>query len=362
MCKKMVVFFSLFISTAVFAYNTHGVKWPVNSVSYDASSMSSSQKNSIAYAVGKWENEADFDWRYNSSSVNDVYFYDIDGRGGTYAYVNHWTVGNYITKFRMRFDEGESWYSGSGSVSSSRLDLRSVAAHEFGHAVGVAHTQSSRCTSSVSELRRPTMCPTYAYGKSHWRTLEDDDERAVQSLYGNAFSAKSFMIEPEARTDSSETMTFEFAYEELSVDDLVRGSDRIVSGVIISISETKWNQDSNEYWEDESEDRSTLYTAIPFFEVEVDVHEVLSGETRSLKPVVITVLGLSPRDDEQEIFSAGEEGVFFLRVTDLAWRYDETRKIVALMSSPETSVLSKRRSGALFSEIEGFVTRLRDSE
>lgn len=362
MCKKMVVFFSLFISTAVFAYNTHGVKWPVTSVSYDASTMNSTEKSSISYAAGRWENEADFDWRYNSSSVNDVYFYDIDGKGGTYAYVNHWTSGNYITKFRMRLDERESWYTGSGSVSSSRLDLRSVAAHEFGHALGVAHTQSSRCTSSVSELRRPTMCPTYAYGKSYWRTLEDDDERAAQMLYGEAFSGKGLMAEPSARTEPEETVTFEFSYEELSQEELVKNSDLIILGTIRSISDTKWNQNGYEYWEDESEDKTTLYTAFPFFEVVIEVQDVLSGSMRSSKLIVITVLGVSPSDEENDIFSIGEENIFFLRTTELAWRYDETKKIVALMTSPNASVLSERRNGALFSTIEDVVTRLRAGE
>lgn len=320
-----------FIASSAFAYNTHGVKWPVTSVSYDASSMSSSEKSSISYAVGKWENEADFDWRYNSGSVNDIYFYDIDGRGGVYAYVNHWTVGNYITKIRMRFDENESWYSGSGSVSSSRLDLRSVATHEFGHAVGVAHTQTSRCGSSVSELRRPTMCPTYNYGKSYGRTLEDDDENAIQSLYGDDFSSGSFVTEPDARTNESEMMTFEFSYEALSADERIRRSTAIIHGSIISISETKWNQDSHEYWEDESEDGRTLYTAIPFYEIEVQAGDQFKGSSKDVW--TITVLGANSD------FSIGDEATFFVRETELAWRNDEHRRVVMPVSEPSFSIL-----------------------
>lgn len=326
------------MSNVVLAYNTHGVKWPVTSVSYDASSMSSSEKGSISYAVGKWENEADFDWRYSSGSVNDVYFYDIDGRGGVYAYVNHWTVGNYITKMRMRFDENESWYSGSGSVSSSRLDLRSIATHEFGHAVGVAHTQNSRCSSSVSELRRPTMCPTYNYGRSYGRTLEDDDENAIQSLYGeNLSTPDSFVTEPDVFTEAGEVMTFEFSYEALSAEEHMRRSHGIIRGIVVSISETKWNQDSNEYWEDPSEDGQALYTAIPFYEVEIVPLDVLKGAHKDA--YTITILGLSPlQDSDDKTLSVGDEGVFFIRETELSWRGDEHRRVAMPVSDPAVSI------------------------
>ena len=68
----------------------------------------------------------------------------------------------------VHFDEDETWtVSGSGG-----FDLESVAAHEIGHSLGLAH-------SSVSgALMRPS------YSGVH-RFLHDDDIAGIQSIYGS---------------------------------------------------------------------------------------------------------------------------------------------------------------------------------
>ncbi|NWJ10988.1 MMP7 protein, partial [Crypturellus undulatus] len=67
------------------------------------------------------------------------------------------------------FDEDEVW-----SESSQGVNLFLVAAHEFGHALGLAH----------SNVRGALMYPTYTYTNPKTFQLSEDDKRGIQKLYG----------------------------------------------------------------------------------------------------------------------------------------------------------------------------------
>ncbi|KAM9348037.1 matrix metallopeptidase 30 [Symphorus nematophorus] len=67
------------------------------------------------------------------------------------------------------FDEDESW-----TLTSSGANLFLVAAHEFGHALGLDH----------SKLQTALMYPTYQYVNTDGYKLPDDDRQGVQALYG----------------------------------------------------------------------------------------------------------------------------------------------------------------------------------
>ena len=54
------------------------------------------------------------------------------------------------------------------------MNLLLVAAHEFGHALGLDHSRD----------RRALMYPTYRYVNTNRYRLPDDDRRGVQALYG----------------------------------------------------------------------------------------------------------------------------------------------------------------------------------
>ncbi|KAJ4942148.1 hypothetical protein JOQ06_012016 [Pogonophryne albipinna] len=81
-------------------------------------------------------------------------FYPFDGAGGVLAHANSPGRGQ---GGDTHFDDDETW-----TLSSRGVNLLLVAAHEFGHALGLDHSRD----------RRALMLP-------------DDDRRGVQALYGS---------------------------------------------------------------------------------------------------------------------------------------------------------------------------------
>jgi hypothetical protein len=95
----------------------------------------------------------------------------IDGQYGKAATmtVNH--NGSIETK---KFDSGEVWYVGSGTPLSSQLDLRSIALHEFGHALYLEHSSASGDV---------MYSPTVAYGGMKRTLTTIGDESRMQQIY-----------------------------------------------------------------------------------------------------------------------------------------------------------------------------------
>lgn len=78
------------------------------------------------------------------------------------------------------FDEDEGWV-----VNRTGVDYFTVAAHEFGHALGLGH----------SEIRQALMAPFYTGYNPNFE-LNSDDIAGIQALYGNytTFTVKHPLI------------------------------------------------------------------------------------------------------------------------------------------------------------------------
>ncbi|XP_068186500.1 macrophage metalloelastase-like [Antennarius striatus] len=93
-------------------------------------------------------------------------FAPFDGEGGVLAHAFSPGEGN---GGDTHFDEEENW-----TLTSAGSNLFLVAAHEFGHALGLSHSQEPTAL----------LFPTYQYVDTKGYKLPDDDRQGVQAIYG----------------------------------------------------------------------------------------------------------------------------------------------------------------------------------
>ncbi|XP_010129608.1 PREDICTED: matrilysin, partial [Buceros rhinoceros silvestris] len=91
--------------------------------------------------------------------------YPFDGRGNTLAHA--FPPGEGIGG-DAHFDDAEKW-----SETNREINLFLVAAHEFGHSLGLAH----------SDVPGALMYPLYSYVNPATFRLPEDDKRGIQKLY-----------------------------------------------------------------------------------------------------------------------------------------------------------------------------------
>ncbi|XP_047451208.1 collagenase 3-like [Mugil cephalus] len=110
-------------------------------------------------------------------------FYPFDGAGGVLAHANSPGQGQ---GGDTHFDDDERW-----TLTQRGVNLLLVAAHEFGHALGLDHSRD----------RRALMFPTYQYVNTNGYRLPDDDRRGVQALYGSRTPVPTTRPNPPPRPE-----------------------------------------------------------------------------------------------------------------------------------------------------------------
>ncbi|KAK4020362.1 hypothetical protein OUZ56_002346 [Daphnia magna] len=160
-------------------YALQGSRWRVKQLTYSITKYPSALKTAdvdreLAKAFQVWEDVTELTFvhlktgkvhieiRFESGEHGDGDAFD--GSGGTLAHAYFPIYGG-----DAHFDESETW-----TINSYKgTNLFQVAAHEFGHSLGLSH----------SDVRTALMAPFYRGYESSFK-LDNDDVVAIQQLYG----------------------------------------------------------------------------------------------------------------------------------------------------------------------------------
>lgn len=140
-------------------------------------------------------------------------------------------------------------------------------------------------------------------------------------------------------------------YVYLDKEQMIDDADLIFLGKVVDISPTHWNQDSGEEW------RGGLLIHTVAIEV---LRPLVAGVDKS-DVVTVTVLGESSLTGAADHdLAIGDQAVFFVRHTDLAWREGRSRPIQQLVSAPLDSYYRQRSDGLFSRPGESEPVTLRD--
>ncbi|VAW31134.1 hypothetical protein MNBD_CHLOROFLEXI01-4461 [hydrothermal vent metagenome] len=137
-------------------------------------------------------------------------------------------------------------------------------------------------------------------------------------------------------------ITMEASYVEYPVETMIMEADIIFLGQVAAVSETRWNQENGQYWND----------GLPYHEVTLSVIRPIAGELED--EVRLTIIGNNPLDKEfvlesNHALKANDEIVIFARDTEFTWREPKRIPAIMFMGSPNTSILAKGEDGLYYS-------------
>jgi hypothetical protein len=132
--------------------------------------------------VGSGDSNFDPTWQGNApsfgSATSNVVATTNLGGGGVIATTDLGRDG-----WRILLNEAFVWDDGPGAPVGSAMDIQAIVTHEYGHALGLGH----------SDVGGATMFPTITGNGLPTRSIEADDVAGMQFLYGTQSALKPFI-------------------------------------------------------------------------------------------------------------------------------------------------------------------------
>ena len=200
--------FALVTASAVglLGYVLSGPKWPtteklyyVNPANLDVTESAASAAVQMGASAWSRDSNAAFAFAYagptTASAVandrtNNVFFRN-ESNGSTIAVCYYWYSGSQLLDADIMFYDGAFTFVAGTSGCSGGMFIEDVATHEFGHALGLGHTNVSNAT----------MYPSIPYCNQDRRYLDPDDVAGVEALYPPAGTP------PSAPTNAQATIS-----------------------------------------------------------------------------------------------------------------------------------------------------------
>jgi hypothetical protein len=175
-------------SHGIAAYVLSGPKWSASPVLYYVNPVNLDLPQPVvppAVMVGAdaWSQQTSASFRFQNAGTSSVTTNANDGvnvvmfrnasSGSAIATTYWWSSGSSIIDADIVFwDGGFTFFTGSSGCSNG-FYIEDIAAHEFGHALGLGHSASPAAT----------MYPSVSSCNMSNRTLDVDDINGVQALY-----------------------------------------------------------------------------------------------------------------------------------------------------------------------------------
>jgi len=235
----LVDFLDFIVFMKVFLFSVSGSRWRVKDLTYKISqypttnTMSRRQVDQeIQKALSVWTEYTDLTFtQKRSGKVHiDISFLKgehgdgdpFDGSGGTLAHAFFPVFGG-----DAHFDDAENWTKGSFRGTN----LLQTAAHEFGHSLGLSHTDDNAAL----------MAPFYR-GYEVKPKLNEDDIKAIQSLYGK----KSRFTDGNSSPDNS-VNEIDTEVNEIENDSLLCNDPKI-GAIVTTMDNSTYVFKGKQYW------------------------------------------------------------------------------------------------------------------
>jgi hypothetical protein len=179
---------ALTLSSVPSAYTLNGVRWSSTSVPYYVNTANldvspTAALSAVNAAAAAWTQQTNAGFRfYNAGSTtgtsagnngrNEVFFRN-GSSGSAIATTYYWYSGGTMLDADIVFWDGAYKFFTGSSGCSGGFYIEDVATHEFGHALGLAH----------SGVSGATMTSGQAYCSTTKRSLETDDKAGAEHLY-----------------------------------------------------------------------------------------------------------------------------------------------------------------------------------